>query len=199
MPEAALGVGVIGILLAAGQGRRFDPSGQRNKLLQPLACGRPVAAAAARTLVAATGSAIAVVPPGGDALARVLRDAGCRTVVCPDAAQGMGASLVCGLRAAGPADGFLIALADMPYARPETLAALADAVARGAGIAVPVCEGRRGNPVAFGALHLPRLLQLGGDEGARKLLKAFPVQEIEVQDPGIFRDVDRPEDLGPHP
>lgn len=193
--EGAVGATIVGVLLAAGRGSRFDPSGRRNKLLQPLADGRLVAAAAARTLVAATGTAIAVVPPGGGELVEVLRDVGCRTVVCADADQGMGVSLVCGLRAAAPADGFLIALADMPYVRPETLAALVGAVAAGAAIAVPVHGGRRGNPVAFGAAHLPRLLRLGGDEGARKLLKAHPVCEIEVPDPGIFRDVDHPGDL----
>ncbi|HEV7816123.1 MAG TPA: nucleotidyltransferase family protein, partial [Janthinobacterium sp.] len=38
----------VGILLAAGRGRRFDPSGLQNKLLQPLAQGEPVVAASAR-------------------------------------------------------------------------------------------------------------------------------------------------------
>jgi molybdenum cofactor cytidylyltransferase len=38
----------VGILLAAGRGRRFDPAGLRNKLLQPLADGEPVVVASAR-------------------------------------------------------------------------------------------------------------------------------------------------------
>ncbi|HUH40395.1 MAG TPA: nucleotidyltransferase family protein [Castellaniella sp.] len=186
---------MIGILLAAGKGRRFDPSGQRNKLLQPLAQGLPVAAVAARTLLSATGSALAVVPAPEGELGRILREAGCRTVACPEADLGMGASLVCGLRAAAPSDGFLIALADMPYLQVATLVALVDAIAQGADIAAPTHEGRRGNPVAFSARHLPRLLGLGGDQGARQLLKTYPVQDIEVPDPGIFRDIDHADDL----
>jgi molybdenum cofactor cytidylyltransferase len=42
---------------------------------------------------------------------------------------------------------------------------------------------------------LPGLLALGGDEGARRLLKLHPVTEVEVDDPGIFQDVDLPADL----
>jgi molybdenum cofactor cytidylyltransferase len=39
------------------------------------------------------------------------------------------------------------------------------------------------------------LLALRGDAGARRLLQAFPVTDIAVRDPGIFRDVDTPADL----
>lgn len=186
---------IIGILLAAGQGRRFDPSGRRNKLLQPLADGRTVVQAAAANLLAATETTLAVIPPHQEELERVLRATGCRPVVCEQSDQGMGASLVCGLRAAPPAVGYLIALGDMPFVQTATLQALIDALAGGAGIAAPVHEGRRGNPVAFAARHLPELLNLGGDEGARRLLKVHPVQAVEVSDTGIFRDVDTPGDL----
>ena len=41
---------LTGILLAAGRGRRFDPEGARNKLLQRLPGGELVVAASARTL-----------------------------------------------------------------------------------------------------------------------------------------------------
>lgn len=186
---------VVGILLAAGQGRRFDPTGVRNKLLQTTASGLAVIEAAASTLLAVTGTALAVIPPHAEELSRLLRATGCRPVTCPQSDQGMGASLVCGLRAAPPADGYLIALGDMPYVQADTLRALVDAIAGGAGIAAPVCDGRRGNPVAFSSLYLPALLRLQGDEGARRLLKNHPVQAVAVADAGIFRDVDTPGDL----
>jgi molybdenum cofactor cytidylyltransferase len=83
----------------------------------------------------------------------------------------------------------------MPRVRESTIRALADAVAGGAGIAAPVSGGRRGNPVAFGAACLPALLALEGDEGARRILKQRPVTEVEVDDPGIFQDIDQPADL----
>jgi molybdenum cofactor cytidylyltransferase len=72
---------------------------------------------------------------------------------------------------------------------------LVAAVRRGADIAVPTYQGRRGNPVAFSRIHLSRLLQLSGDQGARSLLKAFPVIEVDVDDAAIGRDIDFEADL----
>jgi molybdenum cofactor cytidylyltransferase len=186
----------VGILLAAGRGRRFDPSGSRNKLLQPVAGGEPVAVASARTLLAVLPKVIAVVRPGDDGVAEALRALGCDVTVCPQADQGMGASLAHAVGHSLPAaDSWLIALADMPHLRQSTVTAVAAAVAGGAVIAAPVSGGKRGNPVAFGAACLPQLLALGGDEGARRILKLHPVTEVSVDDPGIFQDIDLPADL----
>lgn len=187
----------VGILLAAGRGRRFDPSGKRNKLLQPLAGGESVVAASARSMLAVLPKVIAVVAPDDGAVAQVLRALGCETTVCANADEGMAQSLVHAIRQSLPAaQSWLIALGDMPHVRASTIQALSEAVAAGAVIAAPVSGGRRGNPVAFGAACLPDLLALQGDEGARRLLKHHPVTEVEVDDPGIFQDIDQPADLG---
>ncbi|MEW6762358.1 MAG: nucleotidyltransferase family protein [Pseudomonadota bacterium] len=186
---------LTGILLAAGRGRRFDPAGARNKLLQTLPGGEPVVAASARHLLSCLPRVIAVVAPSDGGVGDILRELGCEVTVCLGADTGMGASLVHALRHAPPAEGWLVALGDMPFVADATLAALRDAVLDGAGIAVPVHEGRRGNPVAFGACHREALLSLGGDQGARRLLQAHPVTEIAVPDPGILRDIDTPSDL----
>lgn len=187
----------VGILLAAGKGLRFDPTGAQNKLMQRLADGDAVAVAAARNLLAALPMVLAVVRPGADAVAAQLQAIGCEVTECPSADQGMGASLVHALSHTRKAAGWIIALADMPYVQPATSIALIDAIRRGADIAVPTCGGRRGNPVAFGRTHLPDLLRLGGDQGARSLLTAYPVTEIAVDDAGIGRDIDTAIDLGP--
>lgn len=186
---------LTGILLAAGRGRRFDPAGARNKLLQTLPGGEPVVAASARHLLACLPRVVAVVAPSDGGVGDILRELGCEVTVCPEADTGMGASLVHALRHAQPAEGWVVALGDMPFVADATLAALRDAVLDGAGIAVPVHEGRRGNPVAFGACHREALLSLGGDQGARRLLQAHRVTEILVPDPGILRDIDTPSDL----
>jgi molybdenum cofactor cytidylyltransferase len=195
---------VTGILLAAGRGRRFDPLGRRNKLLQPLPGpgGDPVVAASARKLLSLFDTVVAVVPPDDGGVGALLSGLGCDVVVCPDADTGMAASLVHALRHslghslpnAQPA-AWLVALGDMPHVAPATLAALADALAAGANIAAPVMDGRRGNPVGFGRVHLAALLALEGDQGARRLLQTCPVTEVPVEDPGIFRDIDTPADL----
>nr|WP_314545485.1 nucleotidyltransferase family protein [uncultured Massilia sp.] len=199
MREAPLSV--VGILMAAGRGRRFDPAGQRNKLLQPLAHagGEPVVVASARKLLAAVPRVVAVVPPGDGGVAALLAGLGCEVTVCADADSGMAASLTHAIRhslsLAPTPDGWLVALGDMPHVAPATLAALAAALAGGAPIVAPVMEGKRGNPVGFGRLHLDALLALEGDQGARRLLQTCPVTEIPVGDMGIFRDIDTPDDL----
>lgn len=190
---------LAGILLAAGRGRRFDPAGRRNKLLQPLAGGDAVVVASARKLLAAVPRVVAVVPPADGGVAAALSALGCDVTMCADADSGMAASLVHALRHSLRADpapaAWLVALGDMPHVAPSTLEALAAALAGGAAIAAPVLDGRRGNPVGFGAVHLDALLALQGDQGARKLLQTCPVTEVAVIDPGIFRDVDTPADL----
>ncbi|MES2760324.1 MAG: nucleotidyltransferase family protein [Pseudomonadota bacterium] len=186
----------VGILLAAGRGRRFDPSGTRNKLLQTLAGGEPVVVASARAMLAVLPKVIAVVAPDDGGVAGALRALGCDVTTCPDADQGMAHSLVHALRHSLPeAQAWLVALGDMPQVRESTIRALADAVAAGAVIAAPLCGGRRGNPVAFGAACLPELLALRGDEGARHILQRHPVTPVDVDDPGIFQDIDQPSDL----
>lgn len=198
MVQAEAGHGeqqLVGILLAAGRGVRFDPGGAQNKLMQALPGGEPVAVAAARALLSSLPLVLAVVRPGAELLAVALRETGCRVVECPDADQGMGASLVFALSQTRAASGWLIALADMPYVKTTTINALVEALRRDADIAVPLYQGRRGNPVGFSRRHLPELLTLGGDQGARRLLKTYPVTEVEVDDPGIVHDIDTPEDL----
>lgn len=185
----------VGILLAAGSGSRFDPSGMRNKLLQPLADGKPVALASASLMRQALPRVIAVLRPGADTLADMLAAAGCEITVCADASAGMGASLAHALARAAHADGWIIALADMPHLQSETVLRLREALAAGAQIAAPFYKGKRGNPVGFGRAHLQALLALTGDTGARALLGAHAVMPVEVDDPGVLRDIDTPGDL----
>ena len=186
----------VGILLAAGRGRRFDPEGARNKLLALLPSNEPVVAASARALLAVIPRVIAVVAPGDDAVGQVLRGAGCDVVVCDDADRGMAASLVHALRHSLPdAQSWLVALGDMPHVRTTTIAALCAQLEQGADIAAPVCQGKRGNPVAFSRMYLPDLLALEGDQGARAILQTRQVHQVAVDDPGIFYDIDTPSDL----
>lgn len=184
----------VGILLAAGRGSRFDPAGAANKLLARLPDGEPVVAASARHLLSVLPRVVAVCAEEGE-VAELLRSLGCEVNICPEARGGMGVSLAHAVRASLPASAWLLALGDMPFVRPSTMRALCDALASGAQIAAPVMHGRRGNPVGFGASHRAALLALQGDEGARRIVGAGDVKMVEVDDPGIFADIDRPGDL----
>lgn len=192
-PTAA--IAPVGILLAAGQGRRFDASGQHSKLLQYLPNGLRVAQSAVRSLRASLSRVVAVVRSDAGELVDLLESEGCEVTVCVNADQGMAASLVHGIRQTLNSQGWIVALADMPFVQTETIEALRVALESGAGIAVPFYQGRRGNPVAFAAQQRGALLALSGDQGARQLLKLPGVVPVEVADSGILRDIDLPEDL----
>jgi molybdenum cofactor cytidylyltransferase len=189
---------IRGILLAAGYSKRFGS----NKLLHPLPAGSPdagtpIALAAARHFVEALPESVAVIRPRAQRVGKLLREAGCNTVVCKNAAEGMGVSLAEGVRAVADAHGWVVALADMPYLRPETIRVVTTALSEGAAIAAPSYRGERGHPVGFARRFLDDLTGLRGDAGARDILKAHPdwITLYEVDDPGVLRDIDEPSDL----
>jgi molybdenum cofactor cytidylyltransferase len=184
-----------GVLLAAGYGSRFDPDGLHNKLLARMPDGGIVAHEAAHRLLLVVSHVLAVVRPGSEALARMLNDAGCDVVFSSDAERGMGASLAAGIEASADSEGWIVALADMPRIAVATVEAVARTLDGGASIVVPFYQGQRGHPVGFGPEHRDALMRLDGDTGARALLSAHQVARLDVDDPGILRDVDTPEDL----
>ncbi|SMG61404.1 nucleotidyltransferase family protein [Paraburkholderia susongensis] len=184
-----------GVLLAAGFGSRFDPHGLHNKLLARMPDGTAVAHESAHRLLRVVSRVLAVVRPGSDALARMLNDAGCDVVFAASAERGMGASLAAGIAASDDAEGWIVALADMPRIAVPTIEAVARGLDNGASLVAPFYQGQRGHPVGFGAEHRNALLALDGDTGAKSLLMTEPLTRVSVDDPGILRDVDTPEDL----
>ena len=182
---------IVGVLLAAGSATRFGA----DKLNARLPGGMPLGIAALEHLRAPVDAVIAVVRPGDASLARALQSHGARISVCPEAADGMGVSLAWGVRAAPVAAGWVIALADMPWVRSETIAAVVAALESGAMVAAPECAGTRGHPVGFAASLYAELIALTGDEGAKGILARHPPKLLASEDPGILRDVDTPADL----
>ena len=184
---------LCGILLAAGASTRFGS----NKLLHPLEGEVPMALAALASLRAAIPHVIAVVRPGAAELENRLSAAGATVIECANAAAGMGASLAAGVKAAGAVAGWVVALADMPYVRPETIEKVAASLAAGAAIVAPAYRGERGHPVGLSSQFRAQLEALRGDAGARSILKLneASVTLIDVDDPGVCRDIDTPADL----
>lgn len=181
--------------MAAGVAARFGG----NKLLHRLDDGRTLAATAAGHLLEALPSSIAVIRPDDDVLGALLRKVGMHVVTCPLAARGMGHSLACGVAASAEADAWVIAPADMPYIRPDTLCRIVEALHSGAAIVAPYYSGRRGHPVAFNQGSLNELLDLTGDVGARRLVEQHldKVYRLEVDDAGVLQDIDTLADLRP--
>jgi len=187
---------IQGVLLAAGASTRFGA----DKLRQRLPDGRVIAGASAANLKAAVPRVLAVVRQGGEELAAILEASGCTVVYCERAREGMGESLACAIRATDAASGWLVALADMPWIRPETNARLAGMLADRGGIVAPIHQGLRGHPVGFDRTYLHALSALAGDRGARDVIKLNDgaLRLLETDDPGVLQDIDTPLDLELH-
>jgi molybdenum cofactor cytidylyltransferase len=187
---------VVAIVLAAGQGARFDAA--RSKLLSDFG-GRALVRCAAEAALASHASRTIVIT--GHARSEVERAlAGLPVAFAHNAdyASGMASSLRVGLAHAADSAGALVLLADMPAVTSATLDLLIAAFERAphSPAVAPTYRGRRGNPVLLGGGLFARLEELRGDEGARAVLRLIDgVAEIAVDDMGVISDIDTREDL----
>lgn len=184
------------ILLAAGFSRRFGSI----KLHALLPNGKTVFQQTLERIQGATDNILVVTR---EELLNDLLQAGAPsddTYLCPDAEQGMGHTLACGM-AQVPAhwSAVLVCLADMPFVDTHTYITLLNAL-RPDAIVVPEYQGKRGNPVGFGSNWFAPLAQATGDTGGRDIMKGNPdaIARIAVEDPAVHMDVDVPVDLGQH-
>lgn len=183
------------IVLAAGRGSRFQ--GPEHKLAQELGSQSVLG----RTIGHAITSGLPVVvvttaPLAGEAARWVARR---DVVVLPEvgtgpAGLGMGYSIAAGVAARPDATGWLVLPGDMPMVMPATLMAVAAALEQHP-VVFAQHRGRRGHPVGFAAELFSDLVQLNGDEGARRIVARYPSIGLEVDDPGVLVDVDTVDDL----
>jgi molybdenum cofactor cytidylyltransferase len=173
-----------GLVLAAGEGRRFGGPKQLARV-----AGRPLVehalAAVGRLdrVVVVLGARADEVRAGADL-------AGAEIVVCAEWADGMGASLRHGLAALQDADEVVIVLADQPFITPAVVARVRAAPGDAARA---VYDGAPGHPVVIRRPVLARTGELRGDSGFRDLLTA--VTEVECADLADPTDIDTREDL----
>ena len=189
---------LVGILLAAGYSRRFGA----DKLLARLPDGTPVALASARALrdglkiaLGENTQTFAVVRPEQKELVELLSHEGITVLTSAAAKRGMGASLAAAVAATPDAQGWIVALADMPFLKPDTVAAVARALIDGGTAAAPLVNGQRGHPVGFAQAFGPALRSLDGDEGARQIIAGASITLLPCEDAGALRDIDLPADI----
>ena len=87
----------------------------------------------------------------------------------------------------------LVALADMPSIRPDTVKSLLVAAQGLANTTLslrPTYQGNPGHPVIIGAQLVERLGTVDGSRGARALLRDSGHQTMSVEDPGVIADID---------
>jgi nicotine blue oxidoreductase len=180
---------VAGLVLAAGEGKRFggpkalaELDGERlvDRAVRILSLG------GADPVVVVLGAAVAEVP-GAD-----------EVVVNADWAEGMGSSLRAGLAASALAGcgAVLVLLVDQPGVRTTAVRRLLAAYDEGADLAQAVYAGERGHPVLIGRAHWAGVAALAvGDVGARAYLAEHAAQVVEVPCGGDARDADTPAEL----
>jgi CTP:molybdopterin cytidylyltransferase MocA len=179
----------VGLILAAGAGRRF---GGRKQLAE--IDGRPMLEHAVRLLQGALDRVVVVLGADAEAVRDGVDLSGAEVVICPDWADGQSASLRCGLAAVAGAPAVLIALGDQPFLAPAALRAILDGPP-GAAAVRATYDGRPGHPVLVRAALLERAGELAGDEGFRLLLAGPDVARVEIGHLGDTRDIDTREEL----
>jgi CTP:molybdopterin cytidylyltransferase MocA len=171
-----------GLVLAAGEGRRFGGPKQL-----AVVAGRPLiehalaALAGLDRVVVVLGARAGEIRAGAD-----LR--GAEIVVCDDWAEGMGASLRRGLAAASDAGEVVVVLADQPFITPDVVARVMAAPGDGARATY---GGAPGHPVVLRSALLARAGDLRGDAGFR----GAAMTEVECGDLADPRDIDTQADL----
>lgn len=183
------------LILAAGRSVRMR---EANKLLLPFMGRTIVEHTVERALSAKIGPVYVVVGKDDEKVAGILDDQPIQIVRNETPTEGMASSIRAGVQAAGSSrQGYAITPGDMPGIQPSTYRVLAGMMDSNPDhIIVPVCGGRRGHPVLFGARFYESLLALSGDVGGRSIISraAHVLTEVEVSDEGIHLDVDTYED-----
>ena len=179
------------ILLAAGCSTRFGRDKRRE-----LIAGIPLLLQSALAYKRLVGDTIVVLGPDDTELAELLRNHDIASCPCEGSTRGMGYSVAAGVAQRAGSDGWLIAPADLPLIRADTIEKVLHA-GRVHAIAAPVYRGQRGHPVWFDATYLSALRGLSGDHGAKAILSdhSEDLHLIEVDDVGCVFDIDYPTDL----
>jgi molybdenum cofactor cytidylyltransferase len=190
---------VAGIILAAGEGHRFNNGLVPSKLLLEWMGEFLVHRAARLALEAGLRPVRVVLGAYAAELAQVLQDLPVEIIHNQDWAAGQSTSLKAGLEGLPIATGATIfLLGDQPFVTRELLAALRREHARSLPpLVAPWCGGRRANPALFDRRTFTDLLALSGDTGGRALFnmpERYQPAWLQWSDERLLLDIDTPED-----
>ncbi len=188
---------VAAVILAAGRSTRM---GGPNKLLAELGGKTLVRIVTEQALASKASGVIVVTGHQAEQVEKALDGLKVKLVRNPDFADGLASSVKAGIAAVpAEADGAVVCLGDMPLIDAHLIDRLIETFApdRGNLIAVPVSDGRRGNPVLWSRRFFGELMTLDGDIGARHLIARHgeAVAEVAVEGHGAFLDIDTPQAL----
>jgi CTP:molybdopterin cytidylyltransferase MocA len=191
-PLAARGA-IVGVVLAAGAGRRFG-SPKQLALFE----GRPLLEHALLAMAGARriDDVLVVVGAHADAVLAGVERHGASAVICADWEEGQAASLRAGVAAvAGRADAVVITLGDQPAIDPRAIDRLIGS-RDGTSLALRAgYNGRPGHPVLLERALLEQVVALRGDAGARGLLAGAGAKVVACDGLGCDLDIDTVEEL----
>lgn len=179
------------IMLAAGRSRRFGS----NKLLYRMHDGRPMILHALEPYLECGLDISCICHEKDKDLRHLLIEKNIDVITLSSSGfdNGMGDSIANGVLQKPSGSGWLIALADMPYLKRETLHALLPRYHNS--IVRPRYGTNPGHPVYFPKRFREELTALKGEEGGRKLFKNEKLHLITVFDRGCIQDIDFPSDI----
>jgi molybdenum cofactor cytidylyltransferase len=183
----------LAIVPAAGRSSRFGSQ----KLLAPIR-NEPLLNWTLASLLDADVRRIFVVSTASADFASVklIHDPRVSIVTNADPDRGMLSSIQAGLHEAS-GDPILVLPADMPYVRSSTVSEIARICLERQCVVVPIHDGRRGHPVAMPGTLRRAILEADPSSTLKIALGSSleSAAELQVDDEGILRDVDRPEDV----
>ena len=185
---------IAALILAAGQSKRM---GQPKMLLpwgETTVLGQVI-----NTFRAARVEDLLVITGGAREQVEALVGDSARTVFNPNFAAGeMLSSIQAGLAGLQPeTEVVLIGLGDQPQVQERSVRLVVEEQTKsGAALIVPSFQMRRGHPWLVARPHWDEILRMGPPETPRDFLNrhASEIRYVEINDPGILKDLDTPED-----
>jgi molybdenum cofactor cytidylyltransferase len=164
----------------------------RQKLLLPYGQGTVLSASVLAMLQPEVARVLVVLGCDADMVrsgARLPADPRVEVMVNEAWAEGLSASLRCGIESCGEADAVAVALGDEPGLAADTVRRVVSAWRPGRRLVVPRAGGRCGHPVVLGRDLWPEVLALRGDVGARELIRSHEGETLFVE-AALAADVD---------
>lgn len=179
------------VVPAAGKSARME----RWKLLLPVGADT-VVARSVRNALGFCSRVILVTGFRGEELRRLFDDwPAVTTVQNPEYSSGMFSSIRAGVRHVR-SERFFVALADMPFIRPDVFRALAAVPASPAGssAARPYYQGNKGHPVLLSHMIIDKILQFDNSHTMQDVLRSVSMYRLATDDKGVLMDIDTPQD-----
>ena len=182
------------ILLAAGFSSRMGQLKQVMRL-----GGHPMIRQAAEPFLAAGLKLVVVLGHEKERVKAALDGLDCEYTINPRPENGMFFSVQLGCRQIAQGEGCLLSTCDCPGISPRTIQAIRVALkVNPEKVIIPSFRGRRGHPAGLPAFLLEKIRTLPIETpGLNSLWREHleMLKHLEVDDPAVLRDLDRPEDV----